>query len=262
MPLAQVNHIHLYYEETGRGQPVVLIHGLGSCADDWAWQIPPLAGSFRVITLDLRGHGRSDKPAQPYTVALFAADVAALLDTLDLRSAHVIGLSLGGCVAQQLALDFPARVERLVLVNTFARLDMGDPLAAALLIVRMGVLSLVGLPMQARLVARRLFPKPEQAPLRSMAQQRIAANDPAAYRRSLAAVRAFDVLEQLPRITCPTLVIAGDRDTTVPLRAKQLLAARIPQARLEIIQDSGHATPIDQVEAFNHLVLEFLLRPR
>lgn len=258
MPFARVNDINLYYDETGHGGPVILLHGLGSCADDWQLQVQPFAERFRVITLDLRGHGRSDKPNQLYSIALFASDVAALMDALHIEAAHVVGLSLGGCVAQQLTLDFPARVRRLVLVNTFARVDMGGPLNAIALAARMGVLSFLGLPAQAQMVARRLFPKPEQAQLRQMAQARIAANDPAAYRRSLAAIRAFDVRERLQQIACPTLIIAGDRDTTVPLRAKQLLAARIPHARLEIFADSGHATPVDQPDRFNELVLEFI----
>lgn len=261
MPFARVNAINLYYDATGLGEAMVLLHGLGSCADDWQLQLQPFAEQFRVITLDLRGHGRSDKPNQPYSIALFASDVAALMDALPIEAAHVVGLSLGGCVAQQLALDFPARVRRLVLVNTFARVDMGGPLNAIALALRMGALSFLGLPAQARIVARRLFPKPEQMQLRQAAEARIAANDPAAYRRSLAAVRAFDVRERLSQIACPTLVIAGDRDTTVPLRAKQLLAARIPNARLEIFADSGHATPVDQPQRFNKSVLEFIKRP-
>lgn len=258
MPFAQVNQIKLYYDETGGGEPALLIHGLGSCADDWVLQTQPFSEQFRVITPDLRGHGRSDKPNQRYSIALFASDVAGLMDVLNIKSARVVGLSLGGCVAQQLALDFPQRVERLVLANTFAHADMGSPINAVMLAIRMGVLSLFGVPTQARVVAGRLFPKPDQAALRQMAQARIAANDPAAYRRSLAAIRAFDVRDRLGRITCPTLVVAGDRDTTVPLRAKRLLAERVPGARLELFADSGHATPVDQPEAFNRVVLDFL----
>ncbi len=258
MPFVQANRINLYYDETGSGEPVILLHGLGSCSDDWLLQMQPLAQRFRMIALDLRGHGRSAKPNESYSLALFALDVAALMDVLDVWQANIIGLSLGGCVAQQLALDFPQRLKCLVLVNTFARIDLGSPIDAMMLVLRMSVLSFFGLPMQARLVARRLFPKPEQAALRQMAQERIAANDPAAYRRCIAAVRAFDARRQLRQIACPTLVIAGDRDTTVSLRAKRLLAQQIPGARLEIVADSGHATPIDQAEVFNRIVFEFL----
>jgi pimeloyl-ACP methyl ester carboxylesterase len=116
----------------------------------------------------------------------------------------------------------------------------------------------LGLPAQARFVAARLFPKPEQAELRALAAERIAANDMTTYTRLMLAIRAFDVTHRLSEIACPTLVIAGDRDTTVPLRAKQYLASHIPGARFELIADSGHATPVDQPEAFNQLVMDFI----
>jgi pimeloyl-ACP methyl ester carboxylesterase len=103
-----------------------------------------------------------------------------------------------------------------------------------------------------------MFPKPEQEMLRKLAAERIAANDVTTYRRLLLAASAFDVRRRLGQITCPTLVIAGDRDTTVPIKAKRLLAASISGARLEIVADSGHATPIDQPEAFNSLVMGFV----
>jgi pimeloyl-ACP methyl ester carboxylesterase len=157
-----------------------------------------------------------------------------------------------------MALDCPARVRSLTLVNAFARFDLGGPGNALPLLVRMGVLGLLGLPAQAQFVVRRLFPKPEQAPLRKLAAERIAANDPATYRRMMVAIQLFDVTRRLGEITCPALVIAGDRDSTVPLRAKRLLASRIPGARFEMIADSGHATPIDQPEAFNQIVMDFV----
>jgi pimeloyl-ACP methyl ester carboxylesterase len=123
---------------------------------------------------------------------------------------------------------------------------------------RLALLGVKGLPAQADYVAARMFPKPEQAMLRKLAAERIASNDMPTYRRLLLAAAAFDVRSRLGEITCPALVIAGDRDTTVPLHPKQVLAARIPGARLEIVADSGHATPIDQPEAFNQLVLGFI----
>jgi pimeloyl-ACP methyl ester carboxylesterase len=253
-----INQLRIHYEESGSGEAILFLHGLGSCAQDWLLQMPVLAERFRVIAPDLPGHGESDKPQGRVRVVDLASDVIGLLDALEVSHAHVVGLSLGGCVAQQLALDFPARVRSLTLVNTFARFDMGGPGNALPLALRMAALGLLGLPAQAHFVAARLFPKPEQTPLRQMAAERIAANDPASYRRLLRAIRAFDVTRRLSEIACPALVIAGDRDSTVPLRAKQLLASHIPGARFEVIADSGHATPVDQPEVFNRLVLRFV----
>jgi 3-oxoadipate enol-lactonase len=258
MPTATIHQVRIHYEQAGSGEAILFLHGLGSCGQDWQLQMPVFAERFRVIAPDLRGHGQSDKPPSGVRVAHLTSDVIGLMDALKIERAHVVGLSLGGCVAQLLALDAPHRVHSLTLVNTFARLEADSPRHAFMLASRMAVLGLRGLPAQAEYVAARLFPKPEQADFRQLAAERIAANDPATYRRLLFAIRAFNVRNRLREIKCPTLVIAGDRDTTVPLRAKRLIAERIPGARMEIIADSGHATPIDQPEVFNRLVLGFV----
>ena len=258
MPEIVINQLRIHYEESGSGEAILLLHGLGSCGQDWMLQTPVLESRFRVIAPDLRGHGQTDKPQGRIRVTHLASDVLGLLDTLNVERAHVVGLSLGGCVAQVLALDAAQRVRSLTLVNTFAHLEPGNPSHALMLVSRLALLGVRGLPAQAHFVAARMFPKPEQEMLRKLAAERIAANDVTTYRRLLLATAAFDVRSRLSEITCPTLVIAGDRDTTVPLHPKQFLAANIPGARLEIVADSGHATPIDQPEVFNGLVLGFV----
>ena len=258
MPDIAISRHRLHFEQAGAGDALVFLHGLGSCGQDWLLQMPVLADRFHVIAPDLRGHGESARPQGRVCVTDLAGDVTGMMDALGVGRAHLVGLSLGGCVAQQIALDCPARIRSLTLVNTFARYDSGEPRTAILVALRMVILGTLGLPTQARLVAARLFPKPEQAPLRQIAAQRIAANDPATYRRMLIAIQRFDVRDRLGEIRCPTLVIAGERDTTVPLRAKRFLAAHISGARLEIVADSGHATPVDQPDAFNELLTRFL----
>jgi pimeloyl-ACP methyl ester carboxylesterase len=256
MPETVINHVRFHFEESGSSDALVFLHGLGSCGQDWLLQTPTFCERFRVIAPDL--HGQTDKPRQRISIAQMTTDVACLLDALGVKRAHIVGLSLGGCVAQQLALDDPARVRSLTLVNTFARFDMGAPGNAIPLVARMGILGLLGLPAQARFVAARMFPKPEQAQLRALAAERIASNDMATYIRLLLAIGVFNVTRRLGEIACPTLVIAGDRDSTVPLRAKKYLAEHIRGACFELIADSGHATPIDQPEAFNRLVMDFV----
>jgi len=258
MPDLTVNHLRFHFEESGSGDVILFLHGLGSCGQDWLFQMPVFCPRFHVIAPDLHGHGQTDKPRQLVSIAQMTADVACLLDALGITRTHVVGLSMGGCVAQQLALDDPTRVRSLTLVNTFARFDLGELGNAIPLAFRMGILGVLGLPAQARFVAARMFPKPEQAQLRALAAERIASNDMTTYIRLLLAISAFNVTRRLGEITCPTLVIAGDRDTTVPLRAKQFLAAHIPGARFELVADSGHATPIDQPDVFNGLVMRFV----
>jgi 3-oxoadipate enol-lactonase len=258
MPEAIINQLRIHFEESSAGDALLFLHGLGSCGQDWLLQMPVFRPTFRVIAPDLHGHGQTDKPRKRVSIAQMTADVVCLLDALGVERAHVVGLSMGGCVAQQLALDDPARVRSLTLVNTFARFDPGAPGNAIPLGIRLGVLSVLGLPAQARFVAARMFPKPEQAQLRTLAAERIASNDLATYIRLLLALGVFNVTRRLGEIACPTLVIASDRDTTVPLRAKKFLAEHIRGARFEMIADSGHATPIDQPEAFNRLVMNFV----
>jgi len=255
-----VNHLRIHFVEAGAGSTILFLHGLGSCGQDWLLQMHVFAKRFRVIAPDLHGHGQTAlrKPRSHIRITQMAGDMIGLLDALDVSHAHAVGLSMGGCVAQQLALDCPARVRSLTLVNTFARFDMGGPGNALPLALRMAVLGLLGLPAQARFVAARMFPKPEQAQLRTLAAERIASNDRATYYRLLLAIGAFDVTHRLGEIACPTLVIAGDRDTTVPLHAKKFLAQHIRGARFELVADSGHATPVDQPDVFNRLVMNFV----
>jgi pimeloyl-ACP methyl ester carboxylesterase len=258
MPHVAVAGISLHYLDEGRGDPIVFLHGLGSCGEDWILQTRHFAAAYRVVAPDLRGHGRSDKPPGPYSIGHMVSDMAALLDALSIERAHVVGLSLGGLVAQQLAIDFPRRVRSLTLTNTFAHLWSGNLLYLARLMWR-GLISLA-LPLErsAEFVADSLFPRPHQADLRRVTVQRIAGNDRAAYRASLAAIRRFDARPALRRIDVPTLVVTGERDATVPRDRQRRLARGIRGARWEIVRDSGHGTPIDQHEVYNALLESFL----
>src|SRR5579862_3087511 len=112
------NHIKLHHEIVGKGPSLVFIHGLGSSTRDWEFQIPEFAKSYQVITFDLRGHGQSDKPDVPYTIPMFAADTAGLLSSLGVERAHLVGISLGGAVAFQFALDYPDLLRTLTIVNS------------------------------------------------------------------------------------------------------------------------------------------------
>src|SRR5512135_954239 len=118
MATLRANGINLYYESTGQGQPLVFIHGLGSSTRDWEYQIPTFSQNYQVIAFDLRGHGQSAKPAGPYSMKMYAADLAGLLAGLGVKSAHLVGISLGGAVAFQFALDYPAAVKTLTIVNS------------------------------------------------------------------------------------------------------------------------------------------------
>ena len=258
MPIARVNGLDLYYELAGSGPPLVLLHGLGSSSADWGFQLPEFSARYHVITVDLRGHGRSLDGAWHYSVTQMADDVGALLATLDLGPAHVVGLSLGGCAAQPLAAQHPERVRSLVLCNTFARLRPDGVRGAARLLRRAWLFATAPMPVVAEYVAAGLFPKPEHHALYAEAAIRIGRNQKRPYLAAMRAVVGFDSRALLAGIRCPTLVLAGDSDLTVPAASGRALARAIPGGTFALITDSGHATPYDQPEAFNRAVLEFL----
>jgi 3-oxoadipate enol-lactonase len=255
---AAANGLQVHYLQQGEGPTVVCLHGLGSSAADWQYQLPILARHYRVIAPDLRAHGQSPAPHGSLTVQAMAADVAALLDELKAAPAHLVGLSLGGCVAQMLALRHPAHVRSLTLVNTFARLQPAGWRGARRLLKRLGLLCSAPMATNAAYIAEGLFPKPDQAPYRAAAIASLCQNSRRTYLAAIRAILAFDVRAQLADLHCPTLIIAGDRDTTVGLAAKQELQRLIPGARLVVAADSGHATPYDQMDFFNRTVMDFL----
>ncbi len=257
MPTLRTNGIDLRYETSGQGETVLFLHGLGSRSDDWQLQTPVFADNYRVLTADMRGHGRTSKPPGPYSVPMMADDVLGLLDALGVASAHVVGLSMGGMIAFQLAADHPERVRSLVIVNSGPEL-VAHSLSDRLRIFQRLLLARLFNPERtAHFLGPRLFPKPEQAQLRAMFIAQWAQNDPAAYRAAMRALVGWSVLDRVGRIVCPTLVLSGDRDYT-PAATKAAYVAMMPNAQLVVIEDSGHATPIDQAERFNDCVLAFL----
>lgn len=257
MPTVRSNGIDLHYETAGQGEAVLLLHGLGSRSDDWQLQVPVFAERYRVVTADMRGHGRTSKPPGPYSVPMMAADVLGLLEALAIDATYVIGLSMGGMIAFQLAVDHPERVRSLVIVNSGPEL-VARTLAERLQIVRRLALARLFNPERtAQFLGPRLFPKPEQAAVRAQFTAQWAENDPLAYRAAMRALVGWSVTDRLRAVSCPTLFVSGDRDYT-PVAYKEPYVAMMPNARLVVIRDSGHATPIDQAERFNAAVLEFL----
>ena len=254
----------LYCVEQGRrraDQPaVVFLHGLGSSSADWALQLPVFAGRYYVLAPDLRAHGRSrDFGGRGlFSIEQMADDVAELLRVRGEPPAHVAGLSLGGCVAQALAIHHPERVRSLTLVNTFAKHAPHGRGGFLRSFMRLGLVLFAPMPVLARWVGQGLFPKAEQREFVEAAGASLGQNPRRAYLASMLAITRFDLRPQLHKIACPTLVVAGDRDLTVPLRAKELLQRSIPGAQFLLVADSGHATPYDQQEAFNRAVLDFI----
>lgn len=248
----------LAYRLLGSDGPlVVLLHGLGSRGDDWLFQVEALREGFRSLTIDLPGHGDSPPPAGWPTIADMAGQVSRIIEQTSGGAAHLVGLSLGGGVALQLAADRPARVRSLTIVNASATLGGGLRRIPESL-VRIALLGAGRMQWLGAWVARGLFPSAEQFELRRAAATRIGSNSRLCYLKAVLAVLRYDLRARVQAIRMPTLVVAGEHDTTIPLRDKRWLATAIRGARLVVIRGSRHATPLDAPQAFNRELLIFL----
>lgn len=246
----------LFVVEHGHGEALVLIHGLGSSGDDWAFQAPAFAPHFRTILPDLPGSGRSPPPAGAYSIEGFAADLWRMLDRRGIARAHLLGFSLGGAVALEMALQRPDRAGRLVMINSLPSYRVDHWRKWFEMHSRFLMVRVLGLPRTARLIAHRLFPAPHQSPMRRRVADVVGANPTDRYLASARALAAWCAQDRLPSLRAPTLMIAAERDYTT-LAEKQQIAARIG-AQLAVIRGSHHGTPFDSIRACNACVLAFL----
>lgn len=257
MAFLQINGCNLYYTDQGEGEPVLLIHGLGSSCRDWEHQVPALLPDYRVLCLDMRGHGRSDKPTSGYSVKTFAADCLAFISYMQLEKPHIVGISMGGMIAFQLATDQPEVPASLTIVNSGPELIPRRPKEYLLVAQRLFFAHVLPLSAVAKGLAKTLFPKPEQQEIRETFESRWLENDRRAYLASLRALVGWGVSEHLGRISCPVLVISADQDYT-PVEKKREYVSHLGDAQLVVIEDSRHGTPIDQADKFNTVLLDFL----
>jgi 3-oxoadipate enol-lactonase len=243
------------------GRPtILLLHGLGADCTSWSLQLPALSqAGFRPLAPDAPGFGGSPYDEGGWNIRRVAGQLAGLLEELGSGPAHVVGLSMGGVIAQQFALDFPKLTRRLVLVSTFSVLRPEDLSGWVYFFRRAASVLTRGPEAQAQVVARRLFPDPKDQELRAMFIAIVARADPRAYRRAMAALGLFNSSKRLHEIQVPTLVITGADDSTVSPVRQELLVQGIHAARQVLIQAAGHAVSVDQPEQFNQALLEFLL---
>ncbi len=250
-----------FLDPNPNGRPAVLLfHGLGADGSSWTLQIPALSqAGFRPLAPDVPGFGSSPYDGRGWSIRRVAARMVDLLGKLGTGPAHIVGLSLGGVIAQQFALDFPQLTKKLVLVSTFSALRPADLNGWVYFIRRVAAVLTLGLQAQAQVVARRLFPNPQDQPLRDMYLAVVARADPRAYRKAMLSLSLFDSRKRLGQIIAPTLIISGAQDTTVTPARQKLLEEGIPAARQVVIPQAGHAVSVDQPERFNQALLDFLM---
>jgi pimeloyl-ACP methyl ester carboxylesterase len=262
MPKAIVQDMEIYYDVQGAGFPLVLIRGLGSNADHWYAQTPALSSHFSVVSFDNRGIGRSQKTDGPYTISMMAEDTVALMDAIGISRAHVLGLSMGGMIAQRVALAYPQKVGGLVLACTHCGGDhaVRPPEEIAKIFVEY---ILTGSQEAAQRAARCIFTeetlknRPEVIQQYQEVSQRFPPES-AAVIAQWKAVQGHNTWTELPNIKSPTLVLSGSEDILVPPENATTLAERIPDARLKVIEGGGHQFLVEQADACNKEVLDFL----
>jgi 3-oxoadipate enol-lactonase len=254
--------LHYLESKSKSKDSVLLLHGLGACGESWALQFPALeAEGYSILAPDARGFGQSSYPGGSTTIAEMSADFAAFLDRLKTGPVHVVGISMGGTHALQLAISHPDLVRKLVLVNTFSRLRPSKLNEWFYFAFRFLLVHIVGLNAQARAVAQRIFPHPDQEVYRQALVEQILQADPSGYRASMRALASFNANPYLADIHCPTLVVTSTDDTTVNPLIQTKLAQGIPNARQVFIPHAGHAVIVDQSEKFNEILLAFLREP-
>jgi 3-oxoadipate enol-lactonase len=260
MLYATVNDLRLHYALDGHGPTVLLLHAVGLDLTCWEALLPALTPVYRVLRVDLRGHGRSDVPPPPYTLDESVADLHGLLHQLQLAPAHVVGLSFGGMVAQLLALDHPGDVRSLVLADTNSTLP---PEARRLIAERGEAARLGGMAAVVESTLERWFtPGFLGSPVVARCRQRLLDDDWRGWAGTWQAISALDTQPRLHAIRVPVLVITGEMDVAAPVARAQAMAEAIPGAALHVVPGAPHMAPLERPELFNPPVLEFLARIR
>ena len=258
MQFARLNDVTLHYQLIGSAQSrslLVFVNSLGTDLRIWRDVVIRLAGDVAILLYDTRGHGLSETGATPYSIGLLAADLAALLDHVGAKRATICGVSVGGLIAQQLAVDRPDLVEALILCDTLAKIGDGAMWDARIAAIRHGGIASIS----TAILERWFTPgfrdpgNPDFAGYRTMLERQPVEG----YVATCAALREADLRTAAARIAVPTICIVGDQDGSTPPRAVADFAKSIPRARFEVIKQCGHLPSIEQPEALTAIIRAF-----
>ena len=238
---------------------IVMLHGLGSDSTSWQFQIDALGqAGFRPIAVDIPGFGKSKYPYRRWNVKKAALIIIHnLIDRLD-EPINIIGLSMGGTVAQEIYFYRPNRISKMILVSTFARLRPSAKENLPYLSRRVAQIAIGDIRKQAGTVSDRIFPSPQLKEMHDYLYFQIREANPRTYRQAMISLGLFNSTRWMKKCSLPLLVISGSLDSTVTLDNQIKLAKIIPGAKHVIIQDGGHAVSVDHFEQFNKEVIRFL----
>jgi 3-oxoadipate enol-lactonase len=254
VPGAKGNGITINYKVDGEGEPLLMVSGLGADLKSWMIQLLSFKRHYRVIRFDNRGVGKSDKPFGPYSIRMMADDAIGLMDHLGIRKAHVLGMSMGGMIAQEIAINYPERVLRLILACTFACESRENGQTR-----EYGKVTAHPTPESRDELSSLAFNKPFcRFVFGSLARLTTKKGWEIGFEAQRAAIRGHDALDRLAHIAAPTLVIAGTEDRVIRPSSSDTIAARIPRAELVWIEHGSHAIGVETRRQFNEAVLSFL----
>jgi Predicted hydrolases or acyltransferases (alpha/beta hydrolase superfamily) len=260
MPEIILNDIKINYIEKGKGFPLILIHGLSDDLRLWSHLIPELSQNYRIIALDLRGHGSSGKPDIPYSIEQFSRDIYCLLIKLKIKRVHLAGFSMGGAIAQEFAVKYPEMVSSMILMSSFsyASFDFNKTLLKlknSLVRGGFGAFFQKIIP----LILTPQFIEENQAELKYVLDEKIKTESRDALIRTIDACMEFDIRDKISMISKPTLIISGKEDILTPDKLAEQTHRLIKGSRREIIGNTGHNVIIPQNRQYIlHLIMNFI----
>jgi len=274
MSYANANGIKIFFEEFGKGDPVILVHGFGSNRLEWIAQKPALSKKFKVIIFDNRGAGKSDRPNYPYTMEMFADDIAGLMGFLNIKSANIIGVSLGGMIVQNFILKYPHLVNKMVLISTFP----GFPNQQGIEMYKKGLINLYYATLKDP--AKSFFDTAKNGYTRNFVREmkenpkkkfyglfsaediiKIKSTDPPTpqdIENCANAIVGHEVRALLPKIKNKTLIICAAKDKLSPVAVNEQIHKSISNSVFKIVEDVGHDAKTEKAPEINKIILDFL----
>ena len=257
MPEIRVNGVNIYYEISGQGPALVLLHGWAENHNFWKFQIPDFSKDYKVVAIDLRGHGESDKPKAEYSIQKFADDLYHVLNGLGIDRAIIAGHSMGGMTALVFCLAHPEKVKALILVNTTSagihEAGIISPKEILEIIRTSGFENVV-----KQFFAQTFFASGTSGDLINWAKSEVLKTPQYVVEEALKAIMEHAVTRKLSKITVPTLIIHSTEDLAIGVKMAEIMNERIPNSRLKIVEGAGHHTMLEKPDEFKNTVLDFL----